>query len=61
MSRPDPLFDLFKPVLWLVVASFLVGFAGVLALAGPGAIGSPAEATELAAALQAADQGPQDS
>lgn len=61
MAHPDSLLNLFKPALWLVVASFLVGFAGVLALAGPGAISAPAGGAELAAALDAAAHGPQDS
>ena len=61
MHHPDSLIDLFRPVLWLVMASFLIGFAGVLAMAGSGAIDDSAQQVELAAALQAVDQTPQDS
>ncbi|MCC7267113.1 MAG: hypothetical protein IT546_07200 [Caulobacteraceae bacterium] len=51
MAHPDSLFDLFKPALWLVLASFLVGFAGMLALAGPPTMTASAERAELAAAM----------
>ena len=61
MHHPDSLLDLFKPVLWLVMASFLIGLVGVLALAGPGAISGAADRIELAAAVQATEQVPQDS
>lgn len=61
MAHPDSLFDLFKPVLWLVLASFLVGVAGVLALAGSGALEPSGGRAELAGAMAAADHARQDS
>lgn len=57
MDRPDSVFDLIKPALMIGLMAFILGFAGLLALAWPGA-GDPASAqTELAAAMEVA--GPQ--
>jgi hypothetical protein len=61
MAHRDSLLGLFKPVLWLVAASFLVGFAGVLAVAGPSSWSSSAGQAELASAMAVIEQAPQDS
>ena len=53
MTHPDSRFDLFKPILLIGLMTFALGFAGVLALAWPGAA-STATGTELAAAMQVA-------
>lgn len=51
MAHPDSLFALIKPMLLIGLMTFVLGFAGVLAMAWPGA-DSPSAQTELAAAMQ---------
>lgn len=54
MDHPDSPFDLIKPILLIGLMTFVLGFAGVLALAWPGSTDSVSAPTELAAAMEVA-------